>query len=96
MSFMHWLDTAPTREIDPVLDCLAFLARQADRPSSPVLLRAGLALSDKGTLPVHQVEPALDQVGMRGEPLTRRLKGWPLQQLPAILELDDQSALVLL
>ena len=93
---MHWLDSAPSREIDPVLDCLAFLARQADRPSSPVLLRAGLALSDTGTLPFHQVEPALDQIGMRGEPLVRRLKGWPLQQLPAILELEDDRAAVLL
>ena len=72
---MHWLDSTPSREIDPVLDCLAFLARQADRPSSPVLLRAGLALSDDGTLPFHQIEPALDQVGMRGEPVVRRLKG---------------------
>jgi ATP-binding cassette subfamily C protein LapB len=69
---MHWLDSAPSREIDPVLDCLTFLARQADRPSSPVLLRAGLALSDTGTLPFHQIEPALEQVGMRGEPMVRR------------------------
>lgn len=93
---MHWLDSAPSREIDPVLECLAFLARQADRPSSPVLLRAGLALSDKGTLPFHQIEPALEQVGMRGEPVGRRLKGWPLQRLPAILELDEGRAAVLL
>ena len=93
---MHWLDSAPSREIDPVLDCLAFLARQADRPSSPVLLRAGLALSDTGTLPFHQIEPALDQVGMRGEPIVRRLKGWPLRKLPAILELEDDRAAVLL
>ena len=93
---MHWLDAAPSREIDPVLDCLAFLARKADRPSSPVLLRAGLALSENGTLPFHQVEPALDQVGMRGEPMVRRLKGWPSQRLPAILELADGRAAVLL
>ena len=93
---MHWLDSAPSREVDPVLDCLAFLARQADRPSSPVLLRAGLALSDTGTLPFHQIEPALDQIGMRGDPLVRRLKGWPLQKLPAILELEDDRAAVLL
>ncbi len=93
---MHWLDSAPSREIDPVLDCLAFLARRADRPSSPVLLRAGLALSEQGTLPFHQIEPALDQVGMRGAPMVRRLKGWPSQRLPAILELRDDRAAVLL
>ena len=93
---MHWLDSAPSREIDPVLDCLAFLARRADRPSSPVLLRAGLALSDTGTLPFHQIEPALDQIGMRGEPMVRRLKSWPMQRLPAVLEFTDGRASVLL
>lgn len=93
---MHWLDSAPSREIDPVLDCLAFLARRADRPSSPVLIRAGLALSDTGTLPFHQIEPALDQIGMRGEPLVRRLKSWPVQRLPAILEFSDDRAAVML
>jgi ATP-binding cassette subfamily C protein LapB len=93
---MHWLDVEPSREIDPVLDCLAFLARQADRPSSPVFLRAGLALSVDGRLPFHQVEPALDQAGMRADPVTRRLKGWPPSKCPAILELEDDRAAVLL
>jgi ATP-binding cassette, subfamily C, bacterial LapB len=93
---MQWLESAQSREIDPVLDCLAFLARRADRPSSPVLLRAGLALSANGTLPFHQAEPALEQVGMRGDPAVRRLKGWPARKLPAILELTDERAVVLL
>jgi ATP-binding cassette subfamily C protein LapB len=94
---MHWLDSTPSREIDPVLDCLTFLARRFDRPSSPVLLRAGLALNTTGSLPFHQVEPALEQVGMRGEPVARRrLSGWRLQQLPAIVELTDERAVVLL
>jgi ATP-binding cassette subfamily C protein LapB len=94
---MHWLDSTPSREIDPVLDCLTFLARRSDRPSSPVLLRAGLALSATGTLPFHQVEPALEQVGMRGEPVVRhRISGWRLQQLPAIAELTEDRAIVLL
>ena len=94
---MHWLDSTPSREIDPVLDCLTFLARRSDRPSSPVLLRAGLALSATGTLPFHQIEPALEQVGMRGEPVARRrISGWRLQQLPAIVELTEERAIVLL
>ena len=93
---MRWLDAAASREVDPVLDCLTFIAREADRPSSPVLLRAGLALSEHGTLPFHQVEPALDQVGMRGHPISRKLKGWPARKLPAILELEGEQAAVLL
>jgi ATP-binding cassette subfamily C protein LapB len=61
------------------------------------LLRAGLALSATGTLPFHQVEPALEQAGMRGEPVSRRrLSGWRLQQLPAIVELTEDRAIVLL
>jgi len=93
---MHWLDTEQSREIDPVLDCLTYLARQADRPSSPVLLRAGLALSSDGKLPFHQIEPALEQVGMRAEPIARGLRGWPERKCPAILELSDDRAAVLL
>jgi len=93
---MHWLDAERSREIDPVLDCLTYLAREADRPSSPVLLRAGLALAEDGTLPFHQIEPALEQVGMRAEPIARRLKGWPAGKCPAVLELSDNRAAVLL
>jgi ATP-binding cassette subfamily C protein LapB len=93
---MHWLDAGASREIDPVLDCLTYVAREADRPSSAVLLRSGLALSERGTLPFHQIEPALDQVGMRGEPVARKLRGWPSRKLPAIIELDDDRAAVLI
>ncbi|MEO5972317.1 MAG: type I secretion system permease/ATPase [Sphingomicrobium sp.] len=93
---MHWLDTAPSREIDPVLDCLTYLARAADRPSSPALVRAGLALGDDGKMPFHQIEPALEQIGMLGEPVTRKLRAWPSAKLPALLELDDNRAAVLL
>jgi len=93
---MNWLDADRSREIDPVLDCLTYLAREADRPSSPVLLRAGLALADDGTLPFHQIEPALEQVGMRAQPMARRLKAWPARHCPAVLELSDDRAAVLL
>src|SRR3982751_4542922 len=93
---MNWLDAERSREVDPVLECLTYLAREAERPSPPVLLRAGLALSADGTLPFHQIEPALDQVGMRAEPITRRIKSWPSAKCPAILELEDEGAAVLL
>src|SRR3954447_4422738 len=93
---MNWLDAERSREVDPVLECLTYLAREAERPSSPVLLRAGLALSADGTLPFHQIEPALDQVGMRADPIVRRIKSWPSAKCPAILELEDDRAAVLL
>jgi len=96
VSFMNWLDAERSREVDPVLECLSFLAREAERPSSPVLIKAGLALSAEGTLPFHQVEPALEQIGMRAEPITRRLRSWPSAKCPAVLELEEGRAAVLL
>ena len=33
---------------------------------------------------------------MRGEPTSRRLKGWPSRKLPAILELENEQAAILL
>jgi ATP-binding cassette subfamily C protein LapB len=93
---MNWLDAERSREVDPVLECLTFLARESERPSSPVLIKAGLALSAEGTLPFHQVEPALEQIGMRAEPVTRRLRAWPSAKCPAVLELEEERAAVLL
>ena len=96
MTSMRWLDEEQSSELDPVLDCLTFLARKEDRPSSPVLLRAGLALSADGKLPFHQIEPALEQIGMRAEPVVRKLKAWPSGKLPAILKLNDDRVAILL
>ena len=96
MSFVTWLDDSLSREVDPVLDCLAYLARQADRPSSPVLLRAGLALDENGLLPFHQIEPALDQAGMRGEALRGKIRSWRDTDLPAILDMEGGRAILLL
>jgi ATP-binding cassette subfamily C protein LapB len=93
---MNWLESAPSREIDPVLDCISYLAREADRPSAAVLICAGLALTPDGKLPFHQIEPALDQIGMRGEITSRRLRSWPARKCPAILELQDNRAVILL
>ncbi|MCM8558384.1 type I secretion system permease/ATPase [Sphingomicrobium sediminis] len=96
MSFANWLVAENPRELDPVLDCLAFVARASDRPSSPVTLRAGLALDEQGLLPFHQIEPALDQVGMRGTATSRRVGAIKERELPAILELEGGRAAVLI
>lgn len=93
---MNWLDSAPSRELDPVLDCITYLAKEADRPSSPVLICAGLALTPEGHLPFHQIEPALEQIGMRCEPTARRLRSWSARKCPAVLELNEGRAVVLL
>jgi ATP-binding cassette, subfamily C, bacterial LapB len=81
---------------DPVLQCLTFLARRYDRPSSPVVLAAGLALSENGTLPFHQIESGLDHVGIRATPVRRTLPKLLTRELPAIVELSDERAAVVL
>ena len=82
---------------DPVLECLSFLARRYDRPSSPVVLSAGLALTDTGRLPFHQIEAALEHVGLRTEAIRRPfLRRWRPSATPAVLQLSDDHAVVLL
>ena len=81
---------------DPVLACLAFIAQRHERPSSHVVLRAGLALDDNGHLPFHQVESALDQAGLRGEPFEGKLSKLKPRHLPAIVAMAEAGAAVLL
>lgn len=88
--------TRPLSETDTVLESLCFIARQYDRPSSPVLLKAGLALGSDGRLPFHQVERALEHVGMRGDPSSRPLKRLRKDALPAVLRMRGGAAAVLL
>ena len=82
--------------IDDVTECLSFLARRYERPSSPVIIRAGLALNEDGHLPFHQIESALEQIGLRGEVLTGKLSRLKPRHLPAVLQLQDEGAGVLL
>ena len=96
MSFSNWLAGERSHTLDPVLDALSYLARTHDRPSSPTQLRAGLALDEQGLLPFHQIEPALEQAGMRGTALAKPLHKIRDRELPAILELEGQRAAVLL
>lgn len=81
---------------DPVLDCLRFLARRYDRPSSAIVLTAGLALDEAGRLPFHQIESAVDHVGMRAREARKKLDRLQGLDLPAVLELTGGRAAVLL
>ena len=81
---------------DDVLDCLAHVAQLYDRPSSPTIIRAGLSLTDDGRLPFHQAEAALDQQGIGAEAVVRPLAKWRSKHLPALLELANGRAAVLL
>jgi ATP-binding cassette, subfamily C, bacterial LapB len=89
----EWHNRAP--DGDEVLACIGLLAVQNDRPSSPPTIRAGLALDEAGLLPFHQIDPALERIGLRGEPVRHRLSKWPERDLPAILAMGAGRALVL-
>jgi len=85
-----------TAVADEVTECLSFLARRFERPSSPVIIRAGLALDESGNLPFHQIESALDQIGLRGSSYSGKLTGLKSRRLPAVLKLAGNRAAVLL
>lgn len=97
MTFADWHQNgAQSPGADDVLACIAQVARQHDRPSAPVTIRAGLALDENGLLPFHQIEAALDQIGLHGEAVRRPLAKWRKHDFPAILKLVDGRAAVLL
>ena len=96
MTFADWYQAGTSApEADDVLACIAQIARQHDRPSSPITIRAGLALDEQGLLPFHQIEAALDQIGLHGEAVRRPLAKWRKTDFPAILKLTDGRAVVL-
>jgi ATP-binding cassette, subfamily C, bacterial LapB len=93
LTLEEWHNTPP--QGDELLACISVLAAQNERPSSPASIRAGLALDEAGLLPFHQTETALDQIGLRGEATTRRLRGWQERDLPAILSVGTGRSLIL-
>jgi len=89
----EWYNQSPVG--DEVLECISIVAARFERPSSAIAIRAGLVLDEKGRLPFHQVETALDSIGLRGREMRRKLTRWSAQDLPAILLAGEGRALVL-
>lgn len=97
VAFADWhQEGAQSPDSDDVLASIAHIARLHDRPSSPVTIRAGLALDETGLLPFHQIEAALDQIGLHGEAVRRPLSKWRKNDFPAILNLSQGRTAVLL
>lgn len=93
MTLEEWYNQSP--EGDEVLDCISIVATRFERPSSAIAIRAGLVLDEKGWLPFHQIENALDSIGLRGTETRRRLTRWSVSDFPAIILAGDGRALVL-
>ena len=81
---------------DDVLNCLVYLAGHFGLTASPLILRSGLAVDEDGCLPFHQVEPALDILGLRGTPVARKLSRLSEKLMPLLVSLDDGHAAILL
>ena len=97
VSFMHWLDAEPSREIDPVLDCLTFLARIG----GPAVVAGPAARGARACRPTARCRstrssPRSSRSECAPNPVARRLKAWPSSKCPAVLELEDDRAAVLL
>lgn len=81
---------------DEVLNCLVFLAEHFGQTTSAPILRSGLAVDEAGCLPFHQVEPALELLGLKATPVTCKLARLSDKNLPAIISLQDGNAAVVL
>jgi ATP-binding cassette, subfamily C, bacterial LapB len=80
---------------DELLDCVEQIADIFERPYSEARIKQGLALDDDGRVPVDQLGHALDRVGLRCEPINRPLAAWNGHDVPAILMLENDRAVVL-
>lgn len=93
MTFDDWL--GQPQVADDVLECVRILAAAHDRPSSSAAVKAGMALDEAGRMPFHQAETALENIGLRAEPVHHRLRRWPSRELPCILSLTGKRAIIL-
>ncbi|UJW83976.1 type I secretion system permease/ATPase [Devosia sp. SL43] len=88
-------DAISGQAIDPILECVRFLARSWRKSDSPATLTAGLPLVD-GRLTSDLIEPAFARVGIS----VRKIEARPAQlkqfDYPALVFRDGQSPLVLL
>ncbi len=91
-------DTASPSPVqpDPLIACLARVARQFDTPFAPATLHSSLAMGADGLLPWHQTGPALELLGLNYE--ERRAKKLPLDAslFPMIVRMPDGALTLLL
>ncbi|GAB6040857.1 type I secretion system permease/ATPase [Endothiovibrio diazotrophicus] len=87
---------APSAPTDPLLECLLFLARRFDRPTTPAALTAGLPLAEDHRLTPELALRAAERAGIEAEWVETPLEKLHPVDLPAILLLDQGEAAVLL
>ncbi len=79
---------------EPLIKCLAHMARHYGNPQPAEALVAGLPIAEQG-LSWETFERASDRAGLNIERINRKLRKFGAQELPAILIMKDGKAVVL-
>ena len=79
---------------EPLIQALAHMTRHYGNPQPAAALVAGLPVAEQG-LSWETFERASDRAGLTVERVSRKLKKFGTQELPAILVMKDGGALVL-
>lgn len=79
---------------EPLIQCLAYMARHYGNPQPAEALVAGLPIAEQG-LSWETFERAADRAGMTMERIAHKLHKFGEQELPAILIMKDGGAVVL-
>lgn len=93
IDFEAWNSLAPVG--DELLDSVAQVAGIFERPFAATRVKGGLALDDDGSIPLDQLDQAIDRVGLRCDLLNRPLDAWNAHDVPAILFLQSGRPVVL-
>ena len=80
---------------DPLLTCLALVARLLDRPVHLPVLRAGFALDAAGRVPLSAYPDMAHKHGLMAAWSRTRLSALPSYVLPVLVSLQDGRACVL-
>ncbi|WP_082835800.1 type I secretion system permease/ATPase [Croceicoccus bisphenolivorans] len=86
----------PARQVDPLIACLARVARHFDTPFATATLASSLAFAANGTLPWHQVGPALELLGLNYDEAPAKRLPIAKSHYPLILRDGEGSLAVLL
>ena len=84
-----------TQRSDPLLTCLALVARLLERPVHLPVLRAGFALDASGRVPLSAYPDMAHKHGLIAAWSRTRLTSIPSYVLPVLVSLQDGRACVL-
>ena len=79
---------------EPLIKCLAYMARHYGNPQPAEALVAGLPIAEQG-LSWETFERATDRAGLTVERVRHKLRKFSAQELPAILVMEGGNAVVL-